>query len=79
MKEQEIFVLSERTLPHVIDQIQDNQWNQLTPQWFQTGRQGNISLRDIINYHAYDSAWIPDTLAGKTITEVGSTTEFLHA
>ena len=40
--------------------------------WFQTRRQGPISLRDIVNYHAYDSAWVPDVLAGKTMTEVGA-------
>jgi uncharacterized protein (TIGR03086 family) len=70
--EQEVFVLSERTLSDVIDHIQDQQWNQTTPSWFQTGRQGPISLRDIVNYHAYDSAWVPDVLAGKTIAEVGA-------
>ena len=31
------------------------------------------TLRETINYHAYDTAWVPDTLAGKTIEEVGST------
>jgi uncharacterized protein (TIGR03086 family) len=71
--EQEVFVLSERALSHVIDQIQDQQWNQTTPGWFQTGRQGTITLRDIVNSHAYDSAWVPDVLAGKTLAEVGST------
>ena len=25
----------------------------------------------MIGYHAYDDAWVPDTLAGKTIEEVG--------
>ena len=29
------------------------------------------TLRDIINYHAYDEAWIPDMLAGKTMEEAG--------
>ena len=29
------------------------------------------TLREIINYHAYDDAWIPDVLAGRTIDEVG--------
>ncbi len=72
MSEQDVFVLSERALADVIDQIRDTQWNESTPSWFQTGRQGNLSLREIVNYHAYDSAWVPDTLAGKTIAEVGN-------
>ena len=25
-----------------------------------------------MNYHAYDDAWVPETVAGKTIAEVGS-------
>jgi uncharacterized protein (TIGR03086 family) len=73
LSEQDVFVLSERALSNVIDQIQDQQWDQATPDWFQTGRQGKFTLRDIINYHAYDSGWVPDVLAGKTMAEVGST------
>ena len=75
LSEQEVFILSERALSKVIDQIQDRQWDQTTPDWFQTGRQGKPTLRDIINYHAYDSAWVPDVLAGKTMAEVGSTND----
>ena len=73
LSEQAVFVLSERALCNVIDQIQGQQWDQTTPDWFQTGRQGKLTLRAIINYHAYDSAWVPDVLAGKTMAEVGST------
>jgi uncharacterized protein (TIGR03086 family) len=29
------------------------------------------TLREIINYHAYDDAWVPDTLAGRTMDEAG--------
>ena len=29
------------------------------------------TLRQTINYHAYDDAWVPDVLAGKTMAEVG--------
>jgi hypothetical protein len=28
-------------------------------------------LREIVNYHAYDDAWVPDMLAGRTMDEVG--------
>lgn len=71
MSEQAVFVLSERALADVIDQIRDDQWRETKPAWFQTGRQGDISLREVVNYHAYDSAWVPDVLAGRTIEEVG--------
>lgn len=30
-----------------------------------------VTLREIINYHAYDDAWVPDMLAGRTMAEVG--------
>src|SRR4051794_41985091 len=30
------------------------------------------SLREVIGYHAYDDAWVPDMLAGRTMDEVGS-------
>jgi uncharacterized protein (TIGR03086 family) len=36
-----------------------------------TPRQPGSTLRQVVNYHAYDDAWVPDTLAGKTIAEVG--------
>jgi hypothetical protein len=72
LSEQDVFILSECALSNVIDQVQDQQWNQTTPDWFQTGREGKPTLRAIINYHAYDSAWVPDVLAGKTMAEVGS-------
>ena len=32
---------------------------------------GSITLREIIGYHAYDDAWVPDMLAGRTMAEVG--------
>lgn len=71
MSEQQVFILSEQALADTIDQIRDDQWDQQKPRWFQTGRQGDVSLREIVNYHAFDSAWVPDVLAEKTIDEVG--------
>ena len=79
MSEQRIFVLAEHALADVIDQIRDDQWAQRKPEWFQTGGQGPASLRDIVNYHAYDSAWVPDVLAGNTIPEVGDVYEYLKS
>lgn len=79
MSEQDVFILSERALANVIDQIGDDQWNQHRPSWFQTGGQGNATLREIVNYHAYDSAWVPDVLAGRTLAEVGDRYESLKS
>jgi hypothetical protein len=71
MAERDVFILSEQALADVIDQIRPEQWELSKPGWFATGGQGDATLRQIVNYHAYDSAWVPDVLAGKTIAEVG--------
>jgi uncharacterized protein (TIGR03086 family) len=75
MNEPEVFVLADRTLLSVVEQIQDDQWDLPIPDWFARGStQQDVVLRDIINYHAYDDAWVPDMLAGKTMAEAGATT-----
>jgi hypothetical protein len=72
MTEFGIFILADQALRDVVAQTKPDQWDMSLPEWFQTGRtQTNPSLRDIVNYHAYDEAWIPDVLAGKTAAEVG--------
>lgn len=67
---QETFNLSEQALERVIDQIKDDQWELVVPEGFARKQE---SLRTIVNYHAYDDAWVPDVLNGKTIEEVGDT------
>jgi uncharacterized protein (TIGR03086 family) len=77
MAERDVFILAERALADVIDQVRPDQWDQPKPEWFHTGGQGDVTLRQIVNYHAYDSAWVPDVLAGKTMAEVGEVYEHL--
>jgi hypothetical protein len=68
----ELFIAADRALLGVVNQIKDDQWDMKMPAWFQTGgAQKNLTLRQIINYHAYEDAWVPDMLAGKTVAEVG--------
>ena len=72
MEEPEVFVLADRTLNEVVAQIGPDQWEMVMPVEFQ--RQGSDrvpTLREIINSHAYDDAWVPDMLAGRTMDEVG--------
>jgi len=70
--EQEVFVQAEHALTSVIDQITPEQWSQPLPDWFNTGAgDDTYTIRTIVNYHAYDDSWVPDTLAGRTIDEVG--------
>lgn len=72
MKEQEAFVVADEAMCDVVSRIRDDQWDMGIPEWFRTGQAGRQhTLRSIINYHAYDDAWVPDTLAGRTVDEVG--------
>ena len=72
-REQEVFVIADQALCAVIDQVAAHQWALPIPGWFQTGGgQNDATLRTIVNYHAYDDAWVPDVLAGKTAAEVGT-------
>jgi len=72
MNERDIFILADEALKNVVDQIRDDQWDRKVPDDL-SPRQPGMTLRRIINYHAYDDVWVPDVLAGKTIAEVGTT------
>jgi uncharacterized protein (TIGR03086 family) len=70
--ERAVFVLADRTNERVIAQITDDQWDAPVPSDFARSDTENVpTLREIVNYHAYDDAWIPDMLAGRTIEEAG--------
>jgi uncharacterized protein (TIGR03086 family) len=72
MTETEVFVLADHALNDVVARIPDDRWAMEMPASFarrQTDR--TPTLREIINYHAYDDAWVPDMLAGKTMDEAG--------
>lgn len=72
MNEKTLFILADQTFLEVISHIKANQWSMTLPDWFQRGKsQNNVTLKEIIHYHAYDEAWIPDMLAGETMEEVG--------
>ena len=70
MSESEVFILADQTLAEVIDHILPHQWDNIVSAEI-TPRQPGSSLRQIINYHAYDNAWVPEVLAGKTVEQVG--------
>jgi uncharacterized protein (TIGR03086 family) len=73
VNEPEVFILADHALQNVIDQIRDDQWDMVMPPSFATRSQRSITLREIVNYPAYDDAWVPDMLAGKTMDEAGRT------
>ncbi len=65
-------MLADHALNDVVAQIKDDQWAMEMPARFATRQTDHTpTLREIINYHAYDDAWVPDMLAGKTMAEVG--------
>jgi uncharacterized protein (TIGR03086 family) len=70
--EPEVFVLADHAINDVVAQIKDGQWAMVLPASFATrATDHRPTLREIINYHAYDDAWVPDMLAGKTMAEAG--------
>ncbi|HZL04461.1 MAG TPA: hypothetical protein VFE45_03410 [Coriobacteriia bacterium] len=71
MNEKDVFILADEALKNVVGQIRDDQWDTRVPDDM-APRQPGVTLRRIINYHAYDDAWVPDVLAGRTIAEVGT-------
>ncbi|GAC1602915.1 MAG: hypothetical protein NVS3B21_31240 [Acidimicrobiales bacterium] len=71
----EVYVLAGRTFTDVVEKIRNEQFQWTLPDWFPLGGsqdRGCMTLRTIVNYHAYDTAWIPDTFAGRSIADVGS-------
>jgi uncharacterized protein (TIGR03086 family) len=69
VNEKDVFILADQSLKDVVDQIRDDQWDTAVPA--DMTRKPGTTLRETINYHAYDDAWVPDVLAGRTIEEVG--------
>jgi uncharacterized protein (TIGR03086 family) len=73
MEEPEVFVLADLALGRVVAQITDDQWPTVLPKNFVSrARPEPPTVRELINYHAYDDAWVPDMLAGRTMAEAGA-------
>lgn len=72
LPEPEVFILADRKLEEVIDRIDADQWTMPMPASFAMRQTDHTpTLREIVNYHAYDDAWVPDMLAGRTMDEAG--------
>lgn len=69
MSNQKLFILSEHALTNVFDQIKEDQWSLTVPESVQKDQQ---TIRQVMNYHAFDDAWVPDVLSGKTKEGVGN-------
>jgi hypothetical protein len=72
MTEPEVFVLADQTLNDVVNHIEDAQWEmKVPPSFVRRATDTTPTLREIVNYHAYDDAWVPEMLAGRTLDEAG--------
>jgi hypothetical protein len=70
--EVDVFVLADEAINGVVGQIRDDQWDMEVPPDFARSQTATTpTLREIVSYHAYDDAWVPDMLAGRTMAEVG--------
>jgi hypothetical protein len=74
LTEPAVFILADRALEAVVAQISESQWEMPMPATFATRLTTEVPcLRQVVNYHAYDDAWVPDMLAGRTMEESGAT------
>ena len=71
MNEIQTFVQADRTLQGVVDQIRADQWEMELPADFPRTEGHHWTVRDILDYQAYDEAWFPTMMAGTSIDEVG--------
>jgi len=70
--EREVFCLADDALTAVVATIREQQWALPVPSTL-TIRSADreVALREVIGYHAYDDAWVPDMLAGRRMAELG--------
>ena len=73
MDEKDVFVLADRALERVVLAVRDEQWDDPLPADFALGAPREVppTLREVVSYHLYDDAWVPDMVAGRTMAEVG--------
>ena len=74
MTKQELFIRSNEELLKVIEQIFEDKWELDMPKGSSSKP---TKLNQAVRYHAYDDAWVPDILAGKTKADIGDKYEFL--
>jgi uncharacterized protein (TIGR03086 family) len=70
MIEVAVFGEAQEALRGVVDRIAGDQWEREVPEGMRY-LDGQRTVRDIVNHHARDDAWVPEVLAGRTLAEVG--------
>lgn len=72
MDTRDLFLASDAALRTVIDGLTPADLERAVPaEWSSGHRSAALTLRDVVARHAYDEAWVPDVVAGRTIEEVG--------
>lgn len=67
-----LFVKAERMLVEVIGRIRSEHWRIVVPSVFERpGADKPAPMRPLVNRYAYDDAWVPDMLAGRSMDDVG--------
>ncbi|MBK1786298.1 hypothetical protein [Prauserella cavernicola] len=69
--EAEVFLLADEAAMSVLTRIPRERLDSPLPPVFDMGADGPTPLRAVVAHLAYDEAWIPDLLAGRTMAEVG--------
>jgi hypothetical protein len=70
----ELFITSNEAEQRVVAHIGDDQWSLMMPEKI---TREPMTLLEVVRYHTWDDAWIPDVLAGKTKEEVGDVHDHL--
>ena len=72
IREAELFVQADRLAVAVFGAVEGDGWSALLPPVFDMpGADAPRPVRAAVNHYAYDDAWVPDLLAGRTMDEAG--------
>lgn len=72
LREAELFVMAEEMLVEVLGRIREADRDIVLPPLFdQPGGDQPAPIRRVVEHYAYDDAWVPDLLAGRTVDEAG--------
>src|SRR3954449_2752358 len=72
MESKDVCVEAIQAMKGVVDRVNDDQWSMTMPADFpMMDPKAPTTLRDVVTSIAYDIAWIPGMLTGRTIDELG--------
>jgi hypothetical protein len=74
MEIKDLYVASNQAEQQVVAQIAETQWRLVMPEKI---TRTPMTLEEVVRYHIWDDAWLPDVLAGKTKEAVGDAHEHL--